>query len=142
MTETQTMPTSGFEPSAADIASVQAWFERYDALAAAHDYEAMADQAVFPLNEVSDDGNGTGKAASVTRQAFVEQMAQVMEGGPADLTMESTRTPHFLSASLVFVITEGTMSFGGQTMPMRYGDLLLKVDGQWKFQTMVQGGWG
>ena len=26
--------------------------------------------------------------------------------------------------------------------PIRYGDLLLKVDGEWHFQTMVQGGWG
>ncbi|MFC0622766.1 nuclear transport factor 2 family protein [Kribbella deserti] len=142
MTDTQTMPTSGFEPTEEDLASVQAWFERYDALAAAHDYEAMADQAVFPLNEVSDDGNGNGKAESISREAFIAQMEQVIGGGPADVEMESTRTPHFLSESLVFVVTEGTMSFGGQTMPMRYGDLLLKVNGQWKFQTMAQGGWG
>lgn len=142
MTEMQSMPsTSGFVPSEADVASVRAWFERYDALAAAHDYEAMADQAVFPLNEVTDDGKGNAKAEQFSREAFVAQMAQVMGGG-GDVTMETTRTPHFLSADLVFVITDGTMTYEGQSQPIRYGDLLLKVNGDWRFQTMVQGGWG
>ena len=141
MTETQSMPsTSGFVPSEADLASVQAWFERYDALAAAQDYEGMADQAVFPLNEVTDDGQGNAKAEQFSREGFVAQMAAVMGGG-GDVTMETTRTPHFLSASLVFVITDGTMTYGGQTQPIRYGDLLLKVNGSWHFQSMIQGGW-
>jgi hypothetical protein len=143
LTEAQSMPsTSGFVPSEADLASVQAWFERYDGLAAAQDYEGMADQAVFPLNEVTDDGQGNGKAEQISREGFLAQMAQVMGGAPGEVTMESHRTPHFLSESLVFVITDGTITYGGQTHPMRYGDLLLKVGGEWRFQTMVQGGWG
>jgi hypothetical protein len=138
----QSVPsTSGFVPGEADLASVRAWFERYDALVAARDYEAMADQAVFPLNEVTDDGKGNAKAEQSSREAFVAQMEQVM-GGAGDVTMETTRTPHFLSADLVFVITDGTMTYEGQTQPIRYGDLLLKVNGDWRFQTMVQGGWG
>jgi hypothetical protein len=142
LTEKQSMPsTSGFVPSEAELASVQAWFERYDTLAAAQDYEGMADQAVFPLNEVTDDGEGNAKAEQFSREAFVAQMAEVIGGG-GEVTMQTSRTPYFLSAGLVFVITEGTMTYGGQTQPIRYGDLLLKVDGQWRFQTMVQGGWG
>jgi hypothetical protein len=142
LTEMQSMPsTSGFVPSEAELATVQAWFERYDGLAAAQDYEGMADQAVFPLNEVTDDGRGNAHAEQFSREGFVAQMADVMGGG-GDVTMETTRTPHFLSAGLVFVITEGTMTYDGQSQPIRYGDLLLKVDGQWRFQTMVQGGWG
>jgi hypothetical protein len=141
LTEMQSMPgTSGFVPSEADLASVQAWFERYDALAAAQDYEGMADQAVFPLNEVTDDGQGNAKAEQVSREGFVAQMAAVMGSG-GDVTMETTRTPHFLSASLVFVITDGTMTYGVQTQPIRYGDLLLKINGSWHFQSMIQGGW-
>jgi hypothetical protein len=142
LTETQSIPTTaGFVPSEAELASVQAWFARYDELAAARDYEGMADQAVFPLNEVTDDGKGNASAKQFDRAGFVAQMAEVMGGG-GDVTMETTRTPHFLSDSLVFVITEGTMTYGGNTQPIRYGDLLLKVDGDWKFQSMVQGGWG
>ncbi|HET6298603.1 MAG TPA: nuclear transport factor 2 family protein [Kribbella sp.] len=142
MSETQQVPgTAGFVPTEADLASVVAWFERYDALAAALDYEGMADVAVFPLNEVTDDGKGHGKAEQLGRQAYLEQMAQVMGGG-GDVKLETTRTPHFLSDSLVFVISDGTMTYEGHTQPIRYGDLLLKIDGNWHFQTMVQGGWG
>jgi hypothetical protein len=132
---------TGFEPTEADVASVLAWFEQYDALAAAKDYEGMAELAVFPLNEVTDDGKGHGSATQSSREAYLEQMAQVM-GGADDVELETVRTPHFLSDALVFVISAGTMTYAGNTTPIRYGDLLLKTDGGWKFQTMVQGGWG
>ncbi|ONI76748.1 hypothetical protein BWI15_05520 [Kribbella sp. ALI-6-A] len=131
----------GYVPTADDVASVLAWFDTYDALAAARDYEAMADVAVFPLNEVTDDGKGNASATQTDRAAYVAQMAQVM-GGADDVKLETTRTPHFLSDSLVFVISDGTMTYQGETTPIRYGDLLLKTGGEWKFQTMVQGGWG
>jgi hypothetical protein len=132
---------AGFVPTEADLASVRAWFERYDALADARDYEGMADLALFPLNEVTDDGKGNGRADQLDRAAYLAQMEQVMGGG-GDVKLETTRTPHFLSADLVFVISDGTMTYDGQTQPIRYGDLLVKVGGEWKFQTMVQGGWG
>jgi hypothetical protein len=142
LSETQSIPSpTGFVPTEADVAEVQAWFARYDALAAAQNYEGMADQAVFPLNEVTDDGKGNASAAQYDRPAFVAQMAEVMAGS-ADVTMKTTRTPHFLTESLAFVITEGTMTYNGHTQPIRYADLLLKTNGHWKFQTMIQGGWG
>ncbi|GAB3928630.1 hypothetical protein GCM10029976_026800 [Kribbella albertanoniae] len=122
-------------------ASVREWFERYDALAAARDYEGMADLALFPLNEVTDDGKGNGSAVQLDRAAYLAQMEQVMGGG-GDVQFDTTRTPHFLSDDLVFVITDGTMTYDGNTQPVRYGDLLVKVAGDWKFQSMVQGGWG
>lgn len=134
--------SKSYVPSDEDRAGVTVWFEKYDALAAKQDFEAMADMAMFPLNEVTDDGAGNGRAEQCNRDQYLAQMAQVMGGSSEDVTMESTRTPHFISDGLVFVITEGTMTYGGQTQPMRYGDLLVKKDGRWLFQTMVQGGWG
>jgi hypothetical protein len=56
--------------------------------------------------------------------------------------MKMTRTPFFLTNNLVAVITDAVVTGGGQVYEMRYADILVKVDGQWKFQTMVQGGWG
>ncbi|MGH3873190.1 MAG: nuclear transport factor 2 family protein [Pseudonocardiaceae bacterium] len=139
----QDFPTGNdFVPSDEDRASIAAWFEQYDALAAKQDFEAMADMAMFPLNEVTDDGAGNGQAEQCSREQYLVQMAEVMGGSGDDVTMESTRTPHFISDALVFVITEGSVTYGGQTQPMCYGDLLVKKDGQWLFQTMVQSGWG
>lgn len=114
-----------------DAESVLEWFARWDALAVAGDVEQMAEMALFPINAVSD-----GVATSWDREQFLRDMgAQV---GGEDLKMESVRTPHFINENLVFVITDGTIN----GMQVRYGDLLVRVAGEWKFQTMVQGGWG
>ncbi|ANI40988.1 hypothetical protein [Mycolicibacterium vaccae] len=127
----------GYTPSQADVDEVLAWFTRYDALAVAGDVEGMADQAMFPLNEVTD-----GQAESCDRDRFVAQMTREVGGAGDDLTMESVRTPHFINENLVFVVTDATITAGGHRQQVRYGDLLVKTTGGWKFQTMVQGGWG
>lgn len=132
----QTVPeAASFTPTDADTAAVLAWFAHFDALAVAKDAEAMADQAVFPINEVSD-----SKAESFDRASYIAQMTEQLAGDAVD--MESVRTPHFLNENLVFVITDATITMGDFSQQVRYGDLLMKVDGAWKFQTMVQGGWG
>lgn len=134
---TRTVPEpSDFTPSSTDIADVLAWFANFDALATAKDVEGMADQAMFPINEVSD-----SKAESCDRARYVAQMTEQLVGA-AEVDMTSVRTPHFLNENLVFVITDATIAMGDVEHRVRYGDLLVKAGGSWKFQTMVQGGWG
>ncbi|GAA3458466.1 hypothetical protein GCM10018963_04790 [Saccharothrix longispora] len=130
------MPSSGagFTPTDEDVAGVLAWFEEWDALAVAKDVEGMADKALFPVNAVTD-----GAARSWDRARFLTDMAASL--GEGDVRMESVRTPHFVNADLVFVITDATITAGEFSQVVRYGDLLVKVDGRWLFQTMVQGGW-
>ena len=95
----------GFVPSSGDVEDVMAWFEHYDALAVAKDVDGMADQAMFPLNEVTD-----GYAASCDREKFVAQMTEQL-GHPGDVSMDSVRTPHFINENLVFVITDATINW-------------------------------
>ncbi len=131
------MPAStDYRPARAEVDEILAWFARYDALTVAKDVEGMADQALFPLNEVTD-----GRAQSCDRQQFVAQMTEQLAGA-ADIALESVRTPHFINANLVFVITDGTITAGEVSQPVRYGDLLVRTADGWRFQTMVQGGWG
>ncbi|OLF19342.1 hypothetical protein [Actinophytocola xanthii] len=125
---------AGFVASDEDVAGVLAWFEKWDALAVAKDVEAMADMAMFPVNAVTD-----GSAESWDRSRFLTAMAEQLGGG--DVQMESVRTPVFLHAGLVFVVTDATITVGDFSQTVRYGDLLVKRDGEWLFQTMVQGGW-
>ncbi|MCE7006577.1 nuclear transport factor 2 family protein [Kibdelosporangium philippinense] len=136
--------SGAFEPTAEDIASVEAWFAEYDGHATNADVERMADMAMFPLNVVSDsDESGDGGAAQQTRQQFVEGMSQVMgEPGEVKMKMESRRTPIFLTRQLVLVISDATFTTLGMSQRVRYADVLVKRDGKWFFQTMVQGGWG
>ncbi|MFE7131237.1 nuclear transport factor 2 family protein [Streptomyces sp. NPDC057638] len=131
--------TGGFTPGPEDLESVLEWFRHYDRLVLSGDIEAMADQALFPLNAVTDDASGNGSARTRSRESFIEDMRRTLPA-PGEFSMEPVRTPHFLSASLVFVVTEGTMTVGGGSVQVRYGDLLVRHGGRWKFQTMAQGG--
>lgn len=127
-----------------DHRELEEWFARYDAHAAKGEVEAMASMALFPLNLVSDeDPPGTGRAAQWSREEYVRTMSQVMGGSAGgEVRFESQRTPTFLTRSLAVVFTESVMTVDGQSQSMRYADILVKQDGEWYFQTMIQGGWG
>jgi hypothetical protein len=135
--------TAPYEPTEQDHRDIEAWFAEYDAHAAKADVEAMASMALFPLNLVTDDaGPGTGWSGQWDRDEYVRTMTGVMGGsGGEDVQFESRRTPHFLTGSLAVVFTESEMTVAGQTQRMHYADVLVKQDGRWYFQTMIQGGW-
>ncbi|MFI2509343.1 DUF4440 domain-containing protein [Streptomyces sp. NPDC018972] len=136
------LPDTGYTPTTEDRASLDAWFAEYDAASGKRDVERMADLAVFPLNLVSDDSAGDGRSAQWDREQFIAVMTHVMGEGDQDITFESTRTPVFLSPSMAVVFTDSTMTADGGSQRLRYADILLKRNGTWAFQTMVQGGWG
>lgn len=136
------LPDTGYTPTAEELASIQEWFAAYDAHSAGREVERMADMAVFPLNLVSDDSAGNGASAQWDRAQFIETMGQVMGDGSDDITFESTRTPVFLSPAMAVVFTDSIMTMDGQTQQLRYADILIRQDGKWAFQTMLQGGWG
>ncbi|GAA3140047.1 hypothetical protein GCM10010466_33910 [Planomonospora alba] len=131
-----------FTPSAEDLASIDAWFAEYDALAARGAVQEIADLAVFPLNLATDVPGGFGAVRQWDREEFVRVMTEVMGGGTAGMEMTSVRTPRFLTPNLVLVETEATVTVEGSTQSMRYADLLVRTAEGWAFQTMVQGGWG
>nr|WP_206323285.1 nuclear transport factor 2 family protein [Streptomyces sp. HNM0574] len=120
------------------------WFARYDAHAERGDVEAMAAMALFPLNLVTDEDGapGSGCAAQWDRERYLSTMSRVMgASGDEEVRFTSERTPHFLGRSLAVVHTDSAMTAGGRTTRMRYADVLVKQDGSWYFQTMVQSGW-
>ncbi|MFI0191599.1 nuclear transport factor 2 family protein [Streptomyces sp. NPDC017082] len=136
------LPDTGYTPTAEDRAGLDAWFAEYDAASGRRDVPRMADMAVFPLNLVSDDSAGDGRAAQWDRERFLATMSGVMGEGDQDITFESTRTPVFLSSSMAVVFTDSTMTAEGHSQRLRYADILLRRDGEWAFQTMIQPGWG
>jgi hypothetical protein len=136
------LPDTGYTPTTEDRASLDAWFVEYDTASGERDVQRMADMAVFPLNLVSDDAAGHGRSAQWDRDRFTATMTQVLGEGNRDITFESTRTPVFLSSSMAVVFTDSTMTADGRSQQLRYADILLRRDGKWAFQTMIQGGWG
>ncbi|MFC4562469.1 nuclear transport factor 2 family protein [Nocardiopsis mangrovi] len=134
--------STGYTPTEEERESLAEWFTRYDGLAARGDAEAMADMAVFPLNAVTDDGAGTGSAAQSDRAEFIRSTRESLGRVEGEVSFDSTRTPFFLSGALAVVFTGSTMTVGGESTRLHYADVLIRSGGEWRFQTMVQGGWG
>lgn len=122
--------------------SVDAWFTEYDELSKNGDVEGMANMAMFPIHVITDDSNGNGYTENWTRDQFVQNMTVAMKDMPSDMEMKAIRTPFFLTKDIVVVITDATVTMGTQENLLHYADILVKIDGEWKFQTMAQGGWG
>ena len=133
---------AGFVPTEQDTADLLAWFAEYDALAVAKDIEAMADRAHFPITVITNDSAGNGVTQVWDRAAFVRAMGAAMEGDMGDLTMENHRRPTFLNRDLAVVVTDSTVTVGGDVRHLRYADVMVKSDGSWRFTSMIQGGWG
>lgn len=132
---------TGYAPTDAQLAEVRDWFTRYDELGAKGKVERMADMADFPVNLVTDGSNGDAWTGSWNREEFLAATAQQVGDGSTELSFDSTRVPFFLTGSLVIVFTDATMTAAGQAHRMHYADILVKKDGSWTFQTMIQGGW-
>ena len=122
--------------------SIESWFAEYDELSMRGDVEGMADRAMFPVHVVTDGSDGNGYAENWTRAQFIQTMTEAMKDTPQDMEMKTVRTPFFLSPDLAVVITDAEITLGAQKQAMRYADILVKMDGTWKFQTMAQSGWG
>lgn len=130
-----------YAPDAATLAALDTWFQRYDAYAAAGDVAGTASLAMFPLNTVTDDSAGEGSARQLDREEYLSVMGGALDGS-GELTMDSRRTPYLLTPSLAVVFTEAEFTVDGERRQVRYADVLVRTGGEWRFQTMVQGGWG
>ena len=122
--------------------SIESWFAEYDELSMKGDIEGMANMAMFPVHVVTEGSDGNGYTENWTRAQFIQTMTEAMKDTPKDMEMKTVRTPFFLSPDLAVVITDAEITAGAQKQVMRYADILVKMDGKWKFQTMAQSGWG
>lgn len=142
----EAMPTwtipKDFEATANQKKEIEAWFKKFDELATKNDLEAMAAMAMFPLFTVTHDSKGHAYTEVWKKEDYLKIMKETTAGTPKDMEMKTDRTPYFLSNDLVTVLTRATVKTAGQTTIIKYADILVRVDGQWKFQTMAQAGWG
>lgn len=132
----------GFDATPAQRKEVESWFAKYDELSLKNDIEGMAAQAHFPLYAITHDSKGEVHTEVWKKEDFVKIMKEAMAGTPKDLDLRTERTPYFLSEDLIVVTTRATMKSGGKSNVLKYADILVKDGGVWKFQTMVQAGWG
>lgn len=113
-----------------------------DALMAKGDMEAMFARVHFPVFMATDNAQGAIEARTYSRDEYIAMMKPFFENAPKDMKTLHKPTITLLSDSLAVVVDEftmvqGKMRFGGKNM-----SLLAKIDGQWKFKSMVEAGWG
>ncbi|GAB7047203.1 hypothetical protein JCM9534A_23290 [Catenuloplanes indicus JCM 9534] len=130
-----------YTPTNDDVDGLLAWFARYDAHTRDNDTEAMADMALFPLMVMTDDSAGECVGQVWDRPTFIAAMS--MAGADsATVEFDNHRSPTFLDADLAVVTTDSTMTIDGETTRTRYVDVMAKQNGEWRFKSMIQSGWG
>jgi hypothetical protein len=138
MTDQSPLTTAPFEVTPEQTRALLDWFDRYDGYARDNDTEAMADVARFPLTVTTNDSSGECVTQQWDRDTFVQSMSMAATSAKID----NLRRPVFLNADLAVVITDSTVTTEGQTLHMRYADVMAKVGGEWRFTSMIQAGWG
>lgn len=142
MTSQTPFTATGFTPSEQDTQSLLDWFARYDAHVQRNETDAMADMALFPIIVMTNDSAGDCVTQEWDRETFVQAMAMNTGGADHEMELKNEREPVFLNSDLAIVVTNSTVTMDGAQQHMRYVDIMAKKDGQWRFKSMIQAGWG
>jgi hypothetical protein len=121
---------------------IEAFFKEDEAIMKRGDLEALLGRVDFPFLGATDDSKGVPKVEIYDRQQFAEMMKPMIEQRPADIKITHKHNITVLSDSLVTFTDDFTVSVGGKKYPGRNSGLLVKRDGQWKWKTMTEAGWG
>lgn len=142
MTNQTPFTATGFTPSEQDAQSLLDWFARYDAHVQRNETDAMADMALFPIIVMTNDSAGDCVTQEWDRETFVQAMAMNTADADQEMELKNEREPVFLNSDLAIVVTNSTVTMDGEQQHMRYVDIMAKKDGQWRFKSMIQAGWG
>ena len=121
---------------------IDEFFKQMEATAMKGDIEASANMIDFPLYMATDDLKGVPEAKEYNREQYIGMMKPFYEHMPKDMKMTHKPTVTVLSDSLAAVSDDFTTTMGKMKMSGRNAGLLVKRDGQWKWKSMVEAGWG
>ena len=143
MSSQSPLTATGFIPSEQDRQRLLEWFARYDVHVRNNETDAMADMALFPIVVMTNDSAGECVTQEWDRDTFVQAMAMNTDSAdPSEMKFTNEREPVFLNSDLAVVVTNSTVTMDGQEQHMRYVDIMAKQDGEWRFKSMIQAGWG
>ena len=143
MSQQNSTLTPAFTPSEKEIKILMDWFATYEGYVLKNQLDNMADMAIFPLVVMTDDSQGNCVAQSWDRETYKQAMDMTAQGvDMSTVSIESHRSPTFLNENLAVVITDAITTIAGQPQQSRYVDIMAKQDGEWRFKSMIQSGWG
>lgn len=121
---------------------IEDFLKKEDELAAKGDMDGMLGRIDFPVYMVTDDATGKLSTDATAKDKYVAEMKPFYENMAKDTKYTHKWQVSVLSDSLAVVVDDFTMSSGKNKMGGRNASILAKVDGAWKFKTMVEAGWG
>jgi hypothetical protein len=119
-----------------------AFFKNQEELGKKGDFEGAMATYDFPVYMATDDLKGVPEAREYSREEFVAMMKPFYENMPKDMKVTHKPTISVLSDSLAVVVDDFTMTMGKQKITGRNASLLVKRDGQWKWKSMIEAGYG
>jgi hypothetical protein len=96
----------------------------------------------FPVFMITDDKSGMPEAQAMTKEQYSAIMKPFFENMPKDMKVTHKPTITVLSDSLANVTDDFTMAMGKNKMSGRSASLLIKRNGEWKWKSMTEAGWG
>lgn len=121
---------------------IEAFIKEEDTLFAKRDWEGMANRVDFPVYMLTDTLAGVPSGEASTREAYLASMKPSWEMMPPGTTTKHKLTISVLSDSLANVVDDYEMTMGKQKMKGRNASTVARVNGQWRFKTMTEAGWG
>ncbi|MGA9521800.1 MAG: nuclear transport factor 2 family protein [Myxococcaceae bacterium] len=118
------------------------FLKQEDALMKKGDFDALVSRIDFPIFMATDDSQGVPRAKEYSREEYVTMMRPMMQNMPQDMKVQHKHTVTVLSDSLANVTDDYTMTMGKQKLRGRSSSLLVRRDGQWKWKTTAEPGWG
>jgi hypothetical protein len=115
MSDLYDVPTTdpAFVPDDADRAGIADWFDRYDRLAAAGDTTPGRPGPCSRSTSSATIREATVSLPSGRGSSSSSRWPGRWGAARGDVSLRSNRTPHFLTSSLVVVVTEAQMTGGG-----------------------------
>ena len=121
---------------------VEAFLKQQEEYGKTGNFDAMIAATDFPLYMATDDLKGVPETKEYSREEYIAMMRPFYETMPKDLKVTHKPTITVLSDSLVLAIDDFTMTLGKQKVTGRNATLLVKRDGQWKWKSMIEAGYG
>jgi acyl-CoA-binding protein len=121
---------------------VMDFFKKVEELGKKGDMEGVTAMVDFPVYMATDDLKGVPETKEYSREEYIAMMKPFYENMPKDMKVTHKPTINVLSDSLVMVIDDFSMTMGKQKVTGRNASLLVKRDGQWKWKSMIEAGYG
>lgn len=106
------------------------------------DFDAALAHVDFPVFMVTDDSKGKPHAETWSREQWTKMMKPMAQQMPKDMEVSHDYSINVLSDSLATYADSFTMKTGGMSYKGKSSGVLVKKDGEWKWKSLIEPGWG